>query len=78
MTQCAVTALRVQERRVVGVETSTGFLPSDIVVLTAGADAAVLCAPLGFCLPVVASPALLMRFSAPPGLVPHAGGHSAH
>ncbi len=69
VTQCAVTALRVEGGRAVGVETSTGFLPSDIVVLTAGADAAVLCAPLGFRLPVAPSPALLMRFSAPPGLV---------
>ncbi len=65
----AVTALRVQDGRVVGVETSTGFVASRTVVVTAGVDAPLLCAPLGFDLPVASSPALLLRFTAPPGLV---------
>jgi glycine/D-amino acid oxidase-like deaminating enzyme len=51
------------------VETSTGFHPATWVVVTAGVDAPALCAPLGFDLPIAPSPALLMRFTAPPGLV---------
>lgn len=69
VTNCVVTAVRVSEGGVVGVESSTGFLPATSVVVTAGVDAPVLCAPLGFDLPVTPSPALLMRFTAPPGLV---------
>jgi glycine/D-amino acid oxidase-like deaminating enzyme len=65
----AVTALTVRERRVVAVRASTGTLPADTVVVTAGVDAPMLCSPLGFDLPVAPSPALLMRFTAPPGLV---------
>ena len=38
-------------------------------MLAAGVDTPLLCRPLGFDLPVAPSPALLMRFSAPPGLV---------
>jgi glycine/D-amino acid oxidase-like deaminating enzyme len=66
---CTATALRVDDGRVTGVDTSGGFLPADTAVLAAGVDAPVLCAPLGFSLAVAPSPALLMRFAAPPGLV---------
>ncbi len=69
VTACAATAVRVDAGRVVGVETSVGFVPATRVVLAAGVDTAVLCAPLGLDLPVAPSPALLMRFSGPPGLV---------
>lgn len=65
----AAAGLRVRNGQVVGVETSTGFLPAGTVVLTAGADAPVLCYPLGFDLPVAPSPVLLLRFAAPPELV---------
>jgi glycine/D-amino acid oxidase-like deaminating enzyme len=65
----AVTGLRVRDDTVLGVDTSSGFLPAGTVVVTAGADAASLCAPLGLELPVTRSPALLLRFAAPPGLV---------
>jgi glycine/D-amino acid oxidase-like deaminating enzyme len=65
----AVTALTVRDGRVVGVRASTGSLPADTVVVTAGVDAPMLCGPLGFDLPVAPSPALLMRFTGPPGLV---------
>ncbi len=65
----AVTALRAEHGAVVGAETTAGFLPADVVVVAAGAEAPLLCAPLGYDLPVSPSPALLMRFSAPPGLV---------
>jgi glycine/D-amino acid oxidase-like deaminating enzyme len=65
----AVTGLELRDGRVVGVQASTGFLAADTVVVTAGVDAPVLCRPLGFDVPVAPSPALLVRFTAPPGLV---------
>ncbi|MFC4019286.1 NAD(P)/FAD-dependent oxidoreductase [Micromonospora sp. GCM10011542] len=65
----AVTALRVRDGRVVGVETSSGFITARTVVVAAGVDTPMLCGPLGFDLPVAASPALLLRFTAAPGLV---------
>jgi glycine/D-amino acid oxidase-like deaminating enzyme len=65
----AVTAVRAQDGRVSGAETSQGFLAADTVVVTAGVDAPMLCAPLGFDLPIAPSPALLLRFTAAPGLV---------
>ncbi|SDS61035.1 Glycine/D-amino acid oxidase [Friedmanniella luteola] len=64
-----VTALRQVGGRVVGVDTPTGPLPADRVVLAAGAATAALCAPLGVGLPLRASPALLLHLDAPPGLV---------
>ncbi len=69
MADTAVTALTLRDGRVAGVQASTGRLPADTVVVTAGVDAPMLCRPLGFDLPVAPSPALLMRFTAPPGLV---------
>jgi glycine/D-amino acid oxidase-like deaminating enzyme len=69
VTNSAVTALTVCDGRVVGVRASTGSLPADTVVVTAGVDAPMLCGPLGFDLPIAPSPALLMRFTAPAGLV---------
>lgn len=68
LTGCPVTALRRSDGQVVGVETSSGFLPATTVVITAGAQAPALCAPLGFHLPVSPSPALLVRCT-PAGLV---------
>jgi len=64
-----VTALRTEGDVVVGVSTPAGPLTCDWVVLATGAEAPLLCAPLGYDLPVTSSPALLMRFAAPPGLV---------
>jgi glycine/D-amino acid oxidase-like deaminating enzyme len=69
MVNSAVTGLELRDRQVVGVQASTGFLAADTVVVTAGVDAPTLCRPLGFDLPVAPSPALLVRFTAPPGLV---------
>ncbi|HEX8306656.1 MAG TPA: FAD-binding oxidoreductase [Jatrophihabitans sp.] len=65
----AVTAVSAPDGRVTGAQTSHGFLAADTVVITAGVDAPVLCAPLGFELPIAPSPALLLRFTAAPGLV---------
>ena len=64
-----VRRLRVRDHAVVGVETSTGSIAARAVVLAAGVDVVTLCAPLGVDLPVAASPAVLVRFDAPPGLV---------
>jgi glycine/D-amino acid oxidase-like deaminating enzyme len=65
----AVTELCAPGGRFRGAQTSSGFVAADTVVVTAGADAPTLCAPLGFDLPVAPSPALLLRFTAAPGLV---------
>lgn len=65
----AATGIEVERGRAVGVRTSAGVLPCRTVVVAAGADAPLLCAPLGFDLPVVPSPALLVRVAGPPGLV---------
>jgi glycine/D-amino acid oxidase-like deaminating enzyme len=64
-----VTGLRRRGQDVVGVNTSNGFVPGRTVVVAAGAQTPVLCGSLGVDLPVSASPALLARFTAPPGLV---------
>jgi glycine/D-amino acid oxidase-like deaminating enzyme len=64
-----VRRLRLKDDAVVGVETSTGSIASRAVVLAAGVDVAPLCAAIGVDAPVAASPAVLMRFDAPPGLV---------
>jgi glycine/D-amino acid oxidase-like deaminating enzyme len=65
----AVTAVRITGSRAVGVETTGGFLDATTVVLCAGVDVPVLCASLGGSVPVAPSPAVLMRFAAPPDLV---------
>jgi glycine/D-amino acid oxidase-like deaminating enzyme len=65
----AVTGLQTAAGRVVGVESSAGSLHSGTVVLATGTDTPALCAPLGVPLPVSASPAVLVRLTAPPGLV---------
>ena len=64
-----ITELRVEDGSLTGVATSKGFVTSRAVVVAAGVQAATLCAPLGVHLPVVPSPAVLFRFSAPSGLV---------
>lgn len=61
--------LRVRDGAVVGVETASDPVACRTVVLAAGVGAVPLCAPLGVELPVAASPARLLRFSGPPGLV---------
>lgn len=65
----AATSLRVEQGRVVGVGTTSGFLDADTVVLASGADVPVLCAPLGIAMPVAPSPAVLLRLTGPPDLV---------
>ena len=64
-----VTRLRREGPAVVGVDTSRGFIAAETVVLAAGVEVPLLCAPLGVNLPVVPSPAVLLRFAAEAGLV---------
>jgi len=66
----AAIRLRVNvDGTVVGVETSAGFVASRSVVLAAGSNTPMLCAPLDADLRIVASPSLLLRFRVAPGLV---------
>ena len=65
----AVRGLRMQDGAVVGVETSMGTFASRTVVLAARVEVPTLCAAVGVDLPIAASPAVLMRFDASPGLL---------
>ncbi|QEU96891.1 NAD(P)/FAD-dependent oxidoreductase [Streptomyces kanamyceticus] len=70
--ETAVTSLRLVDGRVGGVVTSTGVHAATTVVLAAGTNIPALCEPLAALaadLPIAASPATLVRVSAPPGLV---------
>ena len=64
-----VRGLRVRNHAVVGADTSTGTIAAGAVVLAAGIDAPALCSPLDLALPTAASPAVLIAFNAPPGMV---------
>ena len=64
-----VTGLHGGVGRCRGVETSGGLVEADTVVLAAGTDTLALCAPTAPTLPVVASPAVLVRCAAPQALV---------
>ncbi len=55
-----VRSLRLDAGRIVGVDTDTGFLPADRVVIAAGAETGVLVATAGLPLPITAPPALLI------------------
>jgi glycine/D-amino acid oxidase-like deaminating enzyme len=61
--------LRLEGTRVVGVETSAGHLAADTVTAAAGTGTPSLCAPFSEYVPVTVSPAVLLRYQAPPGLV---------
>lgn len=67
--QAAVTSLQMAGERVEGVRSSAGFHAASTVVLAAGTGIPALCAPVLPDLPVAASPACLVRITAPPGLV---------
>lgn len=69
ITHGAVAGLDLDDRRIAGVRLENGTLEADVVVLAAGTGSTSLCAGIGVHLPVSASPALLLRFRAPPGLV---------
>ena len=54
---------------VTGVETADGHIDAGLVVLAAGTATAALAQQLGATLPIHASPAIFLRYRAPPGLV---------
>ncbi len=68
-THTPVLGFTVRDARVTGVETATGLIEADTVVLAAGTGTATLAAQLGVNLPIHASPAIFLRYQAPPGLV---------
>ncbi|MGK5073294.1 NAD(P)/FAD-dependent oxidoreductase [Janthinobacterium sp. ZB1P44] len=68
-TQTPVQGFAVRDGKVTGVETATGLIEADLVVLAAGTGTAKLAAQLGVDLPIHASPAIFLRYQAPPGLV---------
>lgn len=59
----------VQDAKVTGVQTAAGLLEADVIVLAAGTGTASLAEKLGASLPIHASPAIFLRYQAPPGLV---------
>ncbi len=69
VTGTEVTGIALRGGRVAGVETASGPLACTTVVLANGVGAARLCRSVGFALPVSPSPALMMRFTAPRGVV---------
>ena len=69
ITHGTVVGLDLDDRRIAGVRLETGTLAADVVVLAAGTGSSALCAGMGIHLPVSASPATLLRYRAPPGLV---------
>ena len=68
-THTPVLGFTVRDARVTGVETATGLIDADVIVLAAGTGTATLAAQLGVNLPIHASPAIFLRYQAPPGLV---------
>ncbi|WP_215409374.1 FAD-binding oxidoreductase [Janthinobacterium sp. JC611] len=68
-TQTPVLGFAVKDGCVTGVETATGVIEADTVVLAAGTGTAALAQKLGASLPIHASPAIFLRYQAPPGLV---------
>ena len=64
-----VKALATTDGRVSGVVLPSGAIDADIVVLAAGTGSRALCADIGIELPVESSPATLLRFSGPEGLI---------
>ncbi|APA68486.1 NAD(P)/FAD-dependent oxidoreductase [Janthinobacterium sp. 1_2014MBL_MicDiv] len=68
-THTPVLGFTIRDGRVTGVETGSGLLAADVVVLAAGAATASLAEKLNVNLPIHASPAIFMRYKAPPGLV---------
>ena len=69
MAHRTVAGLDADEYRVRGVRLDTGTVEADVVVLAAGAGSSALCAGIGIDLPLSSSPATLLRFRAPSGLV---------
>ena len=68
-THTPVQGFAIHDAKVTGVETAAGLIEADVVVLAAGTGTAALAQMLGASLPIDASPAIFMRYQAPPDLV---------
>jgi glycine/D-amino acid oxidase-like deaminating enzyme len=69
LTQTRVTGFKICNAAVSGVETTTGTIDADLVVLAAGTGTQQLTQMLNVCLPIEASPAILIRYKTQPDLV---------
>lgn len=69
LTGALVTALDHQGGTVSGVQTTSGVVPAETVVLAAGTGTVALCAGIGITMPIEPSPAVLVRLRATPRLV---------
>ncbi|NHZ94801.1 FAD-dependent oxidoreductase [Massilia sp. CCM 8734] len=69
LTQTPVLGLAVEGARVTGIETGSGTIDADTVVLAAGTGIGRLTDKLHVSLPIVSSPAVFMRYTSRPGLV---------
>lgn len=69
LTQTRVLGFTTRDAQVIGIETATGMIPADVVVLAAGTGITSLTALLGVSLPIEASPAIFIRYTATPDLV---------
>lgn len=69
LTGTQATALEHHAGTVSGVQTTSGVVPAETVVLAAGTGTVALCSGIGITLPVEPSPAILVRLRAAPGLV---------
>ncbi|OHV96798.1 oxidase [Janthinobacterium lividum] len=68
-THTPVLGFTIQDAKVTGVKTATGVIDADVIMLAAGTGTAALAQKLGVSLPIHASPAIFLRYQAPPGLV---------
>lgn len=69
LTQTRVLGFTTRHAKVMGVETATGIIDADIVVLAAGTGITQLTERLKAPLPIEASPAIFIRYAAQPNLV---------
>lgn len=69
LTQTRVLGFKTVNGRVTGVETASGVIDADIVVLAAGTGTSKLTDMLGVALPIQASPSIFIRYTTQPGLV---------
>lgn len=69
LTDTRVLGFTTQGKKITGVETATGIINADIVVLAAGTGITKLTDMLGVSLPIEASPAIFIRYKSQPNLV---------
>ncbi len=65
LTDTSVPKLSMKDGKVVSVETSCGHIFARTVVIAAGAESTSLLIPLGVSLPIISSPALMIKIAAP-------------